>query len=388
MKKNLLHLLILISSLLFGIKEVNAVSESYVTHEWIPNFFNHKVVEGKPTKNFAQLAYVYAGGTLAYCIEPGVTLYPGNYDYSSDMDILNLSEEDKKYLELVGVYGYNYPGHQTVKYYAATQELIWEKFGLKSIYWTTKADGGDIIDLSNEKRIIKELINQHDSVPSFYEEKIILNYKEETKLYDTNKVLENYQLESYDKSVTLEGNELKVDTSEIKNIKIKLKKKNMDEGVSLVYTKEGSQNVAFFKLSSPKYLELNFEIIGKEIEIEKIDEDSKKPIQGVNFAIYDSTTNEEVYNGVTDVNGILRIPNLYKGDFYIIEKKSADGYIIDNSKYYFKIGEDDNNSKICISNKKIVVPNTGVSRSQAADIICILLIISLIGSIVYEKVKK
>ena len=37
-----------------------------------------------------------------------------------------LSDSIKERITLIGYYGYTYPGHQTLKYRAATQGMIWQ----------------------------------------------------------------------------------------------------------------------------------------------------------------------------------------------------------------------------------------------------------------------
>ena len=42
-------------------------------------------------------------------------------------------------IQLYGYYGYNYPGHENLRYRAAAQSLIWEATGGQIIeFWTEK----------------------------------------------------------------------------------------------------------------------------------------------------------------------------------------------------------------------------------------------------------
>lgn len=386
MKKFINIILFITLCMLTNMVRVNAVST--VNRIWIENFYSYKEVEGKPPRDYVGFAYIYVDGNIAYCIEPGISLIEGNYQLSDNFESINLTDEDKKYLELVAIYGYSYPGHQTEKYYAATQELIWEKLGVKNILWSTTRDGNNIIDLSIEKNEIQKLVTNHDKLPSFYDDLISLNYKQETILIDENNILENYEIIDSDLDVKMIDNNIQIDTSKLGEFKIKLKRKNLDEGVSLIYTKENSQNVAILKLGNPKYIELNIKIIGKNFSIYKVDEVTNEPISDVTFNVFDNNSNELVYEGITNENGALIIDNLYNGEFYAIETKAADGYQLTDVKYYFTINDDDENTKLYISNKKVEVPDTGISKSQVSDTICIILIILGIISFFYEKFKN
>ena len=66
-------------------------------------------------------------GETAYCIEPAVAINTEVYSSTEDFNISGLSTEVKRYIRLVAYYGYDYQGHQTMNYYLAAQELMWER---------------------------------------------------------------------------------------------------------------------------------------------------------------------------------------------------------------------------------------------------------------------
>lgn len=93
--------------------------------------------------------------------------------------------------------------------------------------------------------------------------------------------------------------------------------------------------------------EINFynDLKKGNINIVKIDKDSKNPIPRVEFELYalnDIRTNDGILhysrnqlieNGMTDENGLLTFGNLIYGDYYIKELNPIEGYIKDNNLY-------------------------------------------------------
>ena len=68
------------------------------------------------------------------------------------------------------------------------------------------------------------------------------------------------------------------------------------------------------------------------IEIIKVDGDSKTPLQGAGFRLYDAT-NKQVAEGYTDVNGKLTFSGLRLGNYAYKEFKAPDGYVLDDTAY-------------------------------------------------------
>lgn len=53
---------------------------------------------------------------------------------------------------MIGHYGYDYPGHQTLRYRMAAQALIWETTGGQIVeFWTEASGWGDYINIDAEK---------------------------------------------------------------------------------------------------------------------------------------------------------------------------------------------------------------------------------------------
>ena len=94
-------------------------------------------------------------GITAYCIEPGLGIDTDIYSSTEDWQITNLTSELRNKIRLIAYYGYDYPNHNTMYYYLATQELIWKEITKRSIYWVNGEDvNAPKIDIEREKNII------------------------------------------------------------------------------------------------------------------------------------------------------------------------------------------------------------------------------------------
>ena len=83
--------------------------DTHITRKMIPKVFSNVVIHGRTY--WSQMGYLYANGTLAYCIEPEVGLSEFIYDSYLDFGIEGLTPIQKEQMELIATYGYQYPGH-------------------------------------------------------------------------------------------------------------------------------------------------------------------------------------------------------------------------------------------------------------------------------------
>ena len=220
---------------------------------------------------------------IAYCIEPGVSINEKYYDITTDWSMTNLSDELKEYIEKVGYYGYEYPGHNTNYYYIAAQELIWKAVRPDiEVTWTTEKNlGGSIIDVNKEKNEILRLVNSHSSLPSFSGEKVEGDIGEELILEDTNNVLNYYDISlSQNHEIIKDGNSLRIKLNEKKvdDEKIILTRKYYDKAPLLVYSKGSSQKLAALRITMDKSSSI---IIGNKEKPEEPEEVVQVPNTGV-----------------------------------------------------------------------------------------------------------
>lgn len=103
------------------------------------------------------------------------------------------------------------------------------------------------------------------------------------------------------------------------------------------------KTVKIEKLNEVYTLSYENNVVKGSIEVLKIDSDTKKPLEGVTFAIYtaDDKFVEEI---TTNKDGKATSSNLRFGSYYIQETKALKGYVLDSTKYSFTI---DTNNKVC-----------------------------------------
>lgn len=197
--------------------------------------------------------YFEDGNTKIYCIEPGVDITTNSYNETTSWSVTGLSSAKKRELELIAYYGYQYPGHNTARYYAATQELIWYAiipYPEQKINWYSNSSFTTKLDLSKEKNEINKLIKEHETVPSFVNSTVIGRVGDEIVITDTNGVLSDYKVSGASKnSVSVSGNKMTIKLSDTAGTeKITLKRKVSNPGETVVYYAGSSQKLAYLTL--------------------------------------------------------------------------------------------------------------------------------------------
>ena len=93
-------------------------------------------------------------------------------------------------------------------------------------------------------------------------------------------------------------------------------------------------------------------LITGSIEILKVDADTKKPLAGVVYRLFDADGNK-ITNGTTDANGKLTFDNLKPGSYSYQEISTVDGYQLDETKYNFSLTSENLNVKVTRENKPV-----------------------------------
>ena len=93
-------------------------------------------------------------------------------------------------------------------------------------------------------------------------------------------------------------------------------------------------------------------LITGSIEILKVDADTKKPLAGVTYRLFDSAGNK-IVDGTTDANGKLTFDNLKPGSYSYQEISTVDGYQLDETKYDFSLTSENLNVKVTRENEPI-----------------------------------
>lgn len=269
--KKFLTLLLLLSISLTPNFNVQA-EEVRITYNKLHGIAYNQKIDGKLKSNTVTMFQM--GNRIAYCIEPGVEITDNYYDIYKDWSKVDFSDELKEYIEKIGYYGYEYPGHQTNYYYIAAQELIWKAVMPDiEVTWTTGENmTGDVININKEKEEILNLINNHDLVPSFGEKEIKGEIGNTLTLVDENNVLDLYEIsESKYHKVIKENNKLIITLNDnlVPSERLSLKRKYYDNSPLLVYSKGNSQKLAALRITYDKgtYVDVLNEEIPEIVEV-------------------------------------------------------------------------------------------------------------------------
>ena len=94
-----------------------------------------------------------------------------------------------------------------------------------------------------------------------------------------------------------------------------------------------------------------------------------------------------IFEGYTDEDGNIKIPNLFAGKFYFVESEAPEGYVLNDSKNFFEITKDGEVIKANMTNERIVlsVPKTSDNKNTIVNIIGIINIIISLGFYLYAQ---
>ena len=93
-------------------------------------------------------------------------------------------------------------------------------------------------------------------------------------------------------------------------------------------------------------------LITGSIEILKVDADTKKPLAGVVYRLFDADGNK-IADGTTDTNGKVTFDNLKPGSYSYQEISTVAGYQLDDTKYDFSLTSENLNVKVTRENKTV-----------------------------------
>ena len=151
------------------------------------------------------------------------------------------------------------------------------------------------------------------------------------------------------------------ETNEIGEVKFDKIKFDIPYYVEEISAPEGylinEDNIQEFKIESSsgvKNIAYKFENtrIKGDLELLKLDENNN-PLKGAEFTIYDAV-DKGVTKGTTDENGVVKFEKLVYGNYYYVETKAPEGYILNSTKHPFTISENGVVLKETVENEKIV----------------------------------
>ena len=359
-------------SFIFKTQTVSAVTLEKVP---IEGFTYLRNVNGYEVLDFSDYYFkYYFNGQVSFCMEPDVHITSYEYNETGE-EGLPVSPDLRRYLTLITHYGYDYPGHQTDRYFVATQNLIWKAVGNYNIIVTSELWGnGYTYDLSYEENEIMNLVNSHYIRPSFNNDTIELDLGKEITLTDTNGVFYLYEVNTKSDNIeySIDGNAITIKTTNLEDGEIEFKRKDENIRSSIVFVSSNSQTMAYLGVAEPSLAFLNIKSKGGVITINKKGEKIEYKdntykyktinLPNVKFELYAEDDIKDLNNNIiyekgklikevtTNNNGVIVIDKLYYGKYSLKEIESSNNNIVDNKKHYFDITKDNLKQEIKINN--------------------------------------
>lgn len=361
MKRNIKNLILILLGIIFNpILRVNATEYNVKlndAYKWIPN--EYIIKDNGVQKKYQQMTIITRtdNNQFVYCIEPLVPIdksvtYTGATKNQSV--IANITEEQWKRIVLLAYYGYGYVDsdvdHSNIKWYVISQYMIWKTTKPSyNIYFTDKLNGKKITKYTTEMAEMEELLSKHYTTPSFAGNTYDLNVGESITLTDTNNVLSKWKVEgSSNVSISTAGNNITITANSTGNVSLSLTKKDAKFNYpTILYAKEGTQNVIEVGSYEPLTSQININVNGAKVAINKIDTDTKQnkgqgdaTLEGAIYGVY-KTDGTLVTTITTDKNGYAISGYLLVLDkYYLKEITASKGYKLDTNTYEFVVNKD------------------------------------------------
>ena len=294
--------------------------------------------------------YYYLDGIDSYCLDPST--HEGGPLTLGDWNSTGIPDSIKERVLLIAYYGYNYHGHQTLEYRAATQAMIWETVkggNTKVTFFTQRFGEGDELDILKEKGEIERLISNHKVKPSFDSKEFSVLVGEQLVLNDSNGVLSNYNINYDSNSYLIDNNKLSIVPNKSGKINIKLEKKETYTSSYKIFVSDVYQdqiipgivdNIEGEFIINAEYGKVNIQKKDSEIGVRQ----GEATLKGAEYGIYRRDNDILMGTITTDENGYAESENILSyGNYYLKELKSSMGYKLDNNKYYFDINSNSKN---------------------------------------------
>lgn len=338
-RRKILILLSLIV-IIIGTIKVNAGSQDSTLERNIIDGY-YSIADLSDGRHLYYLEQYKVNGKIAYCIQLGIHITTNTYDSTTNLYESGLSTEKLDYIRKLMYYGYGYQDHQDIKYYMATQEMIWEYLNGREVYWTQEySKEGQAINIDNYKNEITNLIKQLNIAPSFNNNTYEVLAGTKVNITDSNNMLSEYAItKKGNQKYNIDNNTLYVDTNknEFQNDIIEVTRKNYYKEESKLYKFSGSQTLMSpGKLDMPT-AQVTIKTIGATLNIDLVDKETKEPssrgqatLSGAKYEIYD-----ENYNLITTIEteegNTKTIDNLLPQKYYIKQISSSEGYKINDN---------------------------------------------------------
>ncbi|MBQ3474882.1 MAG: Cys-Gln thioester bond-forming surface protein [Bacilli bacterium] len=335
--KKIFFIIALFFTAIVGIQNVSAASLNY---DWTGYWYERYDQNGNNYSSW-KLENYYVDGEVAYCIEPGIPegtpMQQGNWSNTG------LSDSLRERVSLLAYYGYTYPNHQTLKYRAAAQGMIWATIlgNNTTVNFSTERYGaGTPLDISAEKNEIERLIANHYTKPSFNAQSYTLQVGQSITLTDTNNVLSNYDISVSGASYSVNGNNLTITPTTNGTITLTMTKKMPYQDNFKIFYGDGIQNMIVSGRTDPVIARIQVKSYYGSVEINKSDNETttaqgQATLSGAVYGVY-KTDGTLVTKITTNENGYARSNEVLSyGSYYLQEITASEGYYLDNTKYDF-----------------------------------------------------
>ncbi len=347
--QKLFKLFIFLISFFIVTSSVYAKNVNIKLGEAIPDINLHLDVNGDGGRT-KQIFQIYNADTneLLYCIEPGTMLYDGDYEeFKSITEFTSdLSKEQMEMINKIAYFGYLFDDAKSnLKWYAITQFTIWDYIlkerGIGEVYFIDE-NGKETTEFDDDVADLYFLAETAGIYPSFIEELSQgMNYAEfgESVTYtDENNVLRKFRI--------VPDKEIKVSTN--------------GNDITFTYTKPGDYGVIFYndtKWITPVRLYykggsqtvfgrgvvyntncyFTIHVNRPSLTIKKTENiKTSLSLANAKFDIY--TEDGRFYtSGLTNEEGILKIPQIDLGNYYMIETEAPYGFLLNPEKIYFTV---------------------------------------------------
>ncbi|MBE6154219.1 MAG: hypothetical protein E7163_01410 [Firmicutes bacterium] len=359
--KRFLKLILFILLFFICLNSTKALTGNIKIEEQIPNIrINIKTASNNEIFNMYKLIYEKEN-ELAYSLKPYDNINTKSYTIYTDVEKIdiNLANEEWIYLKYLMFYGYKFKDRTDIKWYIATQFIIWEYLleENEEIYFVD-ANNNSINLYTDEIKTIKEDVEKMYIMPSFLNKTYdtnnpdyVLKLNQELVLEDKNKVLDLYNPIICNKNINYEivDNKLKLSFDTAGNYLIKFQKKD-GESLKLpkiFYDKDNSLICRGFISMPIGYTYVNVKNPNLKI-VNASEVKTDFSLSGNKFGIYkeNGTLYKHLIIGTNNSATINEIP---PGKYYLKQISSTYGYQINKEKVPFEINSADLELKVVSS---------------------------------------
>ena len=302
-------------------------------------WWERAAADGSNHKSWHLFDY-YIDGDVAYCIEPGTE--EGNPIYETSWEGVGLPNSIKERMQLIGYYGYTYPGHGTAGYRAATSAMLWKEImgpGSWVTFNTARYSAGANYDCSGEEAEINRLVSRHYVKPSFNGGVFNIQVGQPYQLNDTNGVLGDYNVSVNNAEYSVNGNTLNIKTTDSGTLDMSLSKKMYYSHGFRFFAGDTKQNMMIPGTVDPVLAAARIKSYYSTIEIVKSDSEigtaqGQATLQGAVYGVYNKATNELITKITTDETGYGKSEAIFPyGEYYVRELSASEGYYVDETVY-------------------------------------------------------